>query len=169
MAQSILSFRFQRRPWFSWLGDVLLAAIVSGPLAAPFLVMSGVPLLMWIGELIYGMGRIVCPQPQLGMPMATGHLMSVCVRCYGTVLGLFAMRIWFVRDHGRSVYWLDQYGLLGFGLTFTLCMAYPIELALQGFDWWPISNPRMFIFGAIAGLGLGAYIMPLFHGYLREK
>ncbi len=168
-AVSPLKDRFRGRPWVSWLGDVLLAAIVSGPLAAPFLAVSGIPLLVWISDLIYWMGQVVCPQPALGLPMMPGHLMSVCVRCYGTVLGLLAMRIWFARDRGRSAYWLDQYGLFGFGLTFILCMAYPIELALQGFAWWPVSTVRMTLFGAIAGLGLGAYLMPLFHGYLREK
>jgi hypothetical protein len=81
---------------------------------------------------------------------------------------LLLVRLWAPRDRGPAVYWLAQYGLVGFGITFALCMAYPAELALQGFDWWPMSHLRMTGFGAIAGIGLGAYIMPLFHAHLRE-
>lgn len=152
-----------RRPWSSWLADLVLAALVSGPIAAPFLAASGLPLLPQIADIIYAMGVRVCPQPELGVPMV-GHLMAVCMRCYGTVMGLVMMRVIYGRDRGQAAFWLERYGLVGFGIAFMLCMFYPIELALQGFDWWPVDNLRMTLFGWLAGIGLGAYIMPLFHG-----
>jgi hypothetical protein len=167
--QSRLASVLPYRPWSSWIADVVLAALVSGPIAAPFLAASGLPILTQISQIIYGMGLQVCPQPELGVPLTAGQIMAVCMRCYGTVLGLVAMRILYSRDRGQSSYWLGHYGLIGFGITFVLCMAYPVELALQGFDWWPVSNGRMTAFGWIAGVGLGAYVMPLFHGYLREE
>ncbi|MBE7380780.1 MAG: DUF2085 domain-containing protein [Leptolyngbya sp. SIO1E4] len=157
-----------RRPWHSWFADLVLAALVSGPIAAPFLAASGLPGLTQISQIIYWMGMHVCPQPELGLPLTLTHLMAVCMRCYGTVLGLVLMRIVFRRDRGQAFFWLERYGLVGFGITFALCMAYPVELALQGFDWWPISHVRMAFFGCLAGLGLGAYIMPLFHSPARE-
>lgn len=156
------------RSWSSWLADVVLLGLVSGPLAAPFLAASGLPILTQISEIIYWMGQQVCPQPELGVPLASNHLMSVCMRCYGTVFGLVVMRVVYGRDRGKSAYWLDQYGLIGFGLAFALCMAYPAELALQGFSWWPISNLRMMFFGGIAGIAFGAYVMPLFHSYPKK-
>ncbi|MEO1094926.1 MAG: DUF2085 domain-containing protein [Cyanobacteria bacterium J06638_28] len=168
MQRSVI-FSLRRRPWSSWLADVVLMALASGPLAAPFLAASGLPVLTQISQIIYWMGFHVCPQPELGLPLMTTHIMAVCMRCYGTVLGLIAMRILYGRDRGRSPYWLERYGLFGFGVTFVLCMAYPVELALQGFDWWPVANLRMTLFGWLAGIGLGAYIMPLFHGYLLEE
>lgn len=166
--QSSASVAPKRRSWLSWLADLVLAALVSGPFAAPFLAASGLPILTQISDIIYWMGQQVCPQPDLGVSLAAGHIMAVCMRCYGTVFGLVAMRFLYARDRGRSPYWLDQYGLFGFGLTFALCMFYPAELALQGFDWWPISNFRMTLFGWIAGIGLGAHIMPIFYRRRRE-
>ena len=157
-----------RRSWSSWFADLVLAALVSGPIMAPVLAASGLPVLTQISDIIYTMGQWVCPQPDLGVSLAAGHIMAVCMRCYGTVLGLLMMRIVYAKDQGRSRYWLGHYGLVGFGIAFALCMAYPIELALQGLEGWPVSNLRMIFFGWIAGIGLGAYIMPLFHGRWRE-
>jgi uncharacterized membrane protein len=154
---------FSHRSWQSWLGDLVLLALVTGPPAAPFLAASGLPGLTQIAAIIYTMGFNVCPQPELGLPLAAPHIMAVCMRCYGTVMGLVMMRLLYRRDQGQSAYWLDQYGLMGFGITFALCMIYPAELALQGFDWWPIDNVRMTLFGWLAGIGLGAYLMPLLH------
>lgn len=166
--QPTLSAPVSRRPLSSWFADLVLAALVSGPVAAPFLEASGLFGLTQISQIIYFMGVHVCPQPELGLPLAATHIMAVCMRCYGTALGLVVMRIWYSRDRGRAPFWLERYGLFGFGLTFALCMAYPVELALQGFDWWPVSNVRMTLFGWMAGLGLGAYIMPLFHRPVRS-
>lgn len=155
--------RFEARPWRSWLGDGVLIALLSGPIAAPFLRASGWPPLELIANIIYAMGMRVCPQPELGLALSPPHIMAVCMRCYGTLLGLVAMRLLYRRDRGQSAYWLEQYGLWGFGIAFALCMVYPAELALQGFDWWPVDQWRMTLFGWFSGLGLGAYLMPILH------
>lgn len=166
--QGSVSVRPPQRTWVSWLADLVLVAMVSGPFAAPFLAASGLPILGQISDIIYFMGQQVCPQPDLGVGLAGGHIAAVCMRCYGTIFGLIGMRLLYARDRGQAAYWLDRYGLVGFGLTFALCMAYPAELALQGFEWWPLDNLRMTLFGAVAGIGLGAFIMPLLHGYAVE-
>ncbi|MEM6716750.1 MAG: DUF2085 domain-containing protein [Cyanobacteria bacterium P01_D01_bin.6] len=168
MMQGSVSVRPPQRTWLSWLADLVLIAIVSGPFAAPFLAASGLPVLVTISDIIYFMGQQVCPQPDMGVALAGDHIAAVCMRCYGTIFGLIGMRLLYGRDRGAAGYWLYRYGLVGFGLTFAFCMAYPAELALQGFDWWPMDNLRMTVFGAIAGVGLGAFIMPLLHGYALE-
>ena len=116
----------------------------------------------WVADTV--LGTVVCPQPEMGLPLAGTYQMSVCMRCYGTVAGLVLMRWLFHRDQGRSRYWLEQYGLWGFALTFVICMAYPLELALQKTAWWGLNQGVMTLFGLIAGVGLGAYIMTVFHG-----
>lgn len=166
--QSSVAGQSPQRTRLSWFADVVLVAMVSGPFAAPFLAASGWPLLVQISDLIYWMGQQVCPQPDMGVALVGDRLAAVCMRCYGTIFGLIAMRFLYQRDRGQSPYWLHRYGLVGFGVTFALCMAYPAELALQGFDWWPMAQGRMTAFGAIAGLGLGAYMMPLLHSYRIE-
>jgi uncharacterized membrane protein len=113
--------------------------------------------------MIYTMGQTVCPQPEMGVTLIGSYKMAVCMRCYGTVAGLVFMRRLYHRDQGRSTYWLEQYGLWGFALTFVICMAYPLELALQKTSWWAMNNWVMAGFGLIAGLGLGAYIMTVFY------
>jgi hypothetical protein len=160
------------RPPFSWpslLADGVLLGLMSGPLAAPFLAASGLPGLPLIADIIYAMGQRVCPQPELGLALAEPYQMAVCMRCYGTVLGLVLMRWLYYRDQGRSAYWLEQYGLKGFVITFVLCLLYPLELALQGFPSWGMHHWLMALFGLGAGLGLGAYLMPLLHSSPKTR
>lgn len=166
--QGSVSVPDPQRTRLSWLADLVLVAMVSGPFAAPFLAASGLPILTEISDIIYWMGQQVCPQPEMGVALAGEHIAAVCMRCYGTIFGLIAMRLLYGRDRGQAPYWLHRYGLVGFGVTFALCMAYPAELALQGFAWWPVEPVRMTLFGAIAGIGLGAYLMPLLHSYRIE-
>lgn len=155
-----------KRPfsWLSLLGDIGLAALASGPIAAPFLVASGLPILPQIAAIIYAMGEQVCPQPDMGLTLIDGYQMAVCMRCYGTVAGLVIMRWLYHRDQGQSAYWLEQYGRMGFIATFIICLIYPLELALQGFPWWGMHHWVMTLFGLMAGLGLGSYLMPVLHG-----
>lgn len=141
------------------LADIVLLGLVTGPLAAPFLRAAGVFPLTTIADIIYAMGQVVCPQPDMGLTLIGANQMAVCMRCYGTVAGLMGMRWLYSRDRGHSRYWLEQYGLWGFALTFIICMAYPLELALQKNAWWGMNPWVMTGFGFIAGLGLGAYIM----------
>lgn len=146
------------------LADVVLLGLVSGPLAAPFLRASGIFPLTTIADIIYTMGQAVCPQPEMGLALVGTHQMAVCMRCYGTVAGLVMMRWLYHRDRGRSRYWLEAYGLWGFALTFVICLAYPLELALQKYSWWGMNHGVMTGFGLIAGLGLGAYLMTSLYG-----
>ena len=153
--------RFSPLP--SLLADGVLLGLVSGPVAAPFLAASGLFPLTLIADIIYTMGQAVCPQPELGIPLMGSYAMAVCMRCYGTVAGLVAMRWLYSRTAGKGAFWLEQYGLFGFAACFVVCMAYPLELALQKYPWWEMSQLTMTSFGFIAGVGLGAYIMPMLH------
>lgn len=155
-------------PWRSLLADAVLVGLVSGPLAAPFLAASGLPILTTIADIIYAMGERVCPQPDMGLVLADPYRMAVCMRCYGTVMGLVLMRWVFHRDQGKASFWLEQYGIFGFAAAFVICLAYPLELALQGFEGWGMHHSVMTLFGLIAGIGLGAYIMPVFHSPAKD-
>ncbi|HEY9825788.1 MAG TPA: DUF2085 domain-containing protein [Stenomitos sp.] len=158
-----------QRPRKSLIADIVLAALVGGPLAAPFLAAAPLPLLPIIADIIYFMGDHVCPQPDMGLMLAPPYLMAVCMRCYGTLMGLVAMR-WLVgRTRGKGAYWLHQYGVVGFLATVVLCLAYPFEYAAQGWGWWAYDNGVVTLFGLISGLGLGAYIMPLLYTTASDR
>lgn len=153
----------QQRPRKSAIADLILIFLVGGPLAAPFLASTSLPLLPLIANIIYFMGDRVCPQPDMGLALSPPHIMAVCMRCYGTLLGLVAMRWLISRGSGREAYWLNQYGFTGFFVTVLLCLAYPAELWAQYWGWWGYHNAVVAGFGWIAGLGLGSYIMPLLY------
>ncbi len=163
MANALTSQRLFSRHLTSLLADLVLLGLVSGPLAAPFLRASGIFPLTTIADIIYAMGEAVCPQPEMGLPLAGPNQMAVCMRCYGTVAGLVLMRWLYHQNQGRSRYWLEQYGLWGFALTFVICLAYPLELALQKTSWWGMNHSVMTLFGFVAGVGLGAFVMTIFH------
>jgi uncharacterized membrane protein len=155
--------RSRRSIW----ADIVLVALVGGPLAAPFLASTSLPLLApllhLIADIIYTMGNYVCPQPEMGLMLSTPHMMAVCMRCYGTLMGLVAMR-WLVdRTQGKGAYWLNQYGIAGGLIAIAFCLAYPAELWAQYLGWWDYNNVAVTLFGLVSGLGLGAYIMPLLH------
>ena len=169
MADTFVPQFLRSRSMLSIVADVVLIGLVSGPLAAPFLRASGLYPLTLIADIIYTMGEVVCPQPEMGLTLIDSHKMAVCMRCYGTLAGVVMMRWLYSRDQGKSAYWLEQYGLWGFAATFIICLAYPFELALQGASWWGIHHWLMTLFGLIAGLGLGAYIMPLLYQSEGQK
>ncbi|AXY67872.1 DUF2085 domain-containing protein [Thermosynechococcus sichuanensis E542] len=144
--------------------DVILGALILGPLFAPFLAASHFLFLPQIAHIIYTMGHHVCPQPEMGLMLAPPWKMAVCMRCYGTLLGVLLTRWWIQRSTtGREWYWLPQYGLGGFLVAVLLMLFYPLEWALQHYGVWGYSNWIVFPFGAIAGLGLGLLIMPLLY------
>lgn len=144
--------------------DVILAALILGPLFAPFLAASHFLFLPQIAHIIYTMGNHVCPQPEMGLMLAPPWKMAVCMRCYGTLLGVLLTRWWIQRSTtAREWYWLPQYGLAGFLVAVLLMLFYPLEWALQHYGVWGYSNWVVFPFGAIAGLGLGLLIMPLLY------
>ncbi|MEO0932555.1 MAG: DUF2085 domain-containing protein [Cyanobacteria bacterium J06641_2] len=147
----------------SFIADFLLTGMVIGPIAAPFLAASRLPILPEIAKIIYFMGHHVCPQPNMGVELASPFIMAVCMRCYGTVMGLFATRLLYIIDKGKSFYWLHQYGWSGAALATVLMMAYPLEMAAQIFGWWSFHNWVVTPFGLITGLAWGLFAMPILH------
>ncbi len=158
----------QQKQWRSVLADVVLAAMVLGPPAAPFLAASGLPLLPLIAQIIYMMGLHVCPQPDMSVMLAPPWLMAVCMRCYGTVLALLATRLLYMLDGGKGRYWLGHYGWRGLLLSVVMMLFYPAELLAQNWGLWGYSNAVVFPFGWVAGLGLGLLIMPWLHSSSRQ-
>lgn len=150
----------------SFIADFLLTGMVIGPIAAPFLAASGFPILPQIANIIYFMGHYVCPQPHMGIELATPFIMAVCMRCYGTVMGLFATRILYIVNNGKAFYWLHQYGWNGAAIATVLMMAYPLEMAAQILNWWSFDNYIVTLFGLITGLAWGLFTMPILHGEL---
>lgn len=160
---SSLSALLKRQHWKGLLADIGLVVLVSAPLAAPFLAATASPLLQQAADLIYAVGQRMSPQPELGLPLAPPYLMAVCMRSYGTIIGLGIMRLLHGKTQGQGRYWLDQYGIWGFVIAFILFLSYPFELAMQGFDSWGVNPWKMTLFGLIAGIGIGAYLMPIFY------
>ncbi|PMB38039.1 DUF2085 domain-containing protein [Fischerella thermalis CCMEE 5330] len=161
--QGVVFGRSFRINWVSFIADFLLLGMVVGPLAAPFLAASGLLILPGIAEIIYFMGRHVCPQPEMGMMLASPFLMAVCMRCYGTVTGLLLTRLLLGMTGGQGFYWLYQYGWSGAALASVLMMAYPLELAAEVLGWWSFNNYVVTLFGLVTGLAWGLFTMPLLH------
>ncbi len=152
----------------SFVVDFLLSGMVVGPLVAPFLAgvqLPGVPI---VAQIIYFMGQHVCPQPEMGVELSPPYIMAVCMRCYGTVTGLFLTRMLYALTKGRGAYWLHQYGWWGVAIASVLMAAYPIELAAQTFGLWAYDNTVVSIFGLITGLAWGLHAMPILHGSLSK-
>ena len=153
----------------SFIGDFLLTGMVIGPIVAPFLAASGLPILPKIANIIYFMGHYVCPQPHMGVELATPFIMAVCMRCYGTVMGLFATRLLYIVNNGKAFYWLNQYGWNGAAIATVLMMAYPLEMAAEILGWWSFDNYIVTLFGLITGLAWGLFTMPILHNNLNAS
>ncbi|MBI1241248.1 MAG: DUF2085 domain-containing protein [Nostoc sp. RI_552] len=149
--------------WVGWFADFLLMGMVFGPPMAPFLAASDVTLLGKVADIIYFMGNYVCPQPNMGLNLVTPFIMAVCMRCYGTVMGLLITRLLYGLSSGKGFYWLSQYGWNGAAVASVFMMAYPLELAAQVFDLWIFNNYVVTLFGLITGLGWGLFTMPILH------
>ena len=146
--------------WRALLADALLAALLLGPLAAPFLQAWAQPASS-ISGIIYTMGSFVCPQPAQAVPLYDNNLMAVCMRCYGTVLGLLLTRLAYAADTGASRFWLPQYGLRGLPIFAALIFAYAIELTGQVAEWWKFDSWTVTLAGLITGIGLGLMFHPI--------
>jgi uncharacterized membrane protein len=155
--------------WVGLTADFLLVGMVIGPPLAPFLAASRAFLLPGIADIIYFLGNHVCPQPDMGLGLAETFTMAVCMRCYGTVMGLFITRLLYGVTGGKGFYWLSQYGWSGAALASVLMMAYPLELAAQIFGVWSFNNYLVTPFGLITGLAWGLFTMPIFHGWQQIK
>lgn len=150
--------------WRGLAADAVLAAMLFGPLAAPFLQAWGLFVPRTVSGIIYTMGSFVCPQPERGVPLADGYIMAVCMRCYGTVLGLLLTRLWYAYDAGASRAWLPRYGLRGLPIFALLIFAYAAEFAGQVFGLWRFDNTLVTLAGLITGAGLGL----MFHPFLQS-
>ncbi|WP_088241906.1 DUF2085 domain-containing protein [Calothrix rhizosoleniae] len=150
--------------WSSFIADFLLTGMVIGPVVAPFLAASGLPILPIIADIIYFMGIHVCPQPTMGVELAPPFIMAVCMRCYGTVTGLLITRLLYAVTSGKGFYWLSQYNWSGVAIASVLMMAYPLELAAQVFGIWSFHNYLVIPFGLVTGLAWGLFTMPILHG-----
>lgn len=168
MQLTISNKQLQINP-ISFIADFLLTGMVIGPIAAPFLAASGLPILPQIAKIIYFMGNHVCPQPQMAIELASPFIMAVCMRCYGTVMGLFLTRLLYLTDNGKSSYWLHQYGWNGSAIATILMMAYPLEMAAQIIGWWSFDNFVVVPFGLITGLAWGLFTVPILHGDLKKS
>ncbi|MBW4634910.1 MAG: DUF2085 domain-containing protein [Iphinoe sp. HA4291-MV1] len=157
---------FQIR-WVSAVADFMLAGMVVGPLAAPFLAASGLPILPLIANIIYFMGVHVCPQPDMAIALSSPYIMAVCMRCYGTVTGLLITRLLYGATGGKGFYWLSQYAWSGAALASVLMMAYPLELAAEVLGWWSFHNYVVTPFGLMTGLAWGLFTMPILHEWGR--
>jgi hypothetical protein len=155
--------RFQQNR-VSFIADFLLSGMVVGPIVAPFLANSNLLGMGLVAQIIYFMGAHVCPQPEMGVELSPPWMMAVCMRCYGTVAGLFMMRLFYILNPGKSKIWLHQYGWWGVAIASVLMAAYPIELGLQTIGLWPYENGIVTVFGLITGLAWGLHGMPVLHG-----
>jgi hypothetical protein len=124
------------------IADVVLAGLLLGPLAAAFLHTWGLPAPRTVSGIIYTMGAFVCPQPAQGVALYDGQIMAVCMRCYGTVLGLLLTRLLYAADGGAGSLWLARYGRLALPIFAALIFSYAAEFAGQVLarDWGSCST-----------------------------
>ena len=147
--------------WRGRMADAALVAFVLGPLAAPLLYGWGSSIPRTVSGIIYTMGTFVCPQPTHGLALYDGEIMGVCMRCYGTVLGLLAARLLYAADGGVGRVWLRWRGLRALPLFAALIFAYAAEYAGQVAGLWRFDNLVVTIAGLITGAGLGLMFHPL--------
>ena len=141
--------------------DIVLSALLLGPLAAPFLAAWGLLAPRAVSGIIYTIGTFVCPQPARGVPLYDGQMMAVCMRCYGTVVGLLLTRLLYAADGGATHIWLPRYGRRTLPLFAALIFAYAAELAGQVAGLWHFDNLAVTAAGLITGVGLGLTFHPL--------
>ncbi|MCU0525057.1 MAG: DUF2085 domain-containing protein [Elainella sp. Prado103] len=145
------------------IADVLLGALLIGPVMAPFLAAIGWFPMGFIAQIIYWMGDHVCPQPEMGLMLMPPHLMSVCMRCYGVLLAVLFTRLLYQFDRGAGFYWLHQYRFIGATIASILTFAYPIEMIIELLGGWSYNNYIVTFFGALTGLGMGLFLVPVLY------
>ena len=147
--------------WRSLIADMVLAGLLLGPLAAPFLQAWGLLVPRTISGVIYTMGMFVCPQPAQGLALYDEQIMAVCMRCYGTVLGLLLTRLVYAADAGTGRGWLPRYGPRALPIFAALIFTYVAEFVGQVAGWWGFNNLVVTAAGLITGAGLGLMFHPL--------
>ncbi|VEP13129.1 conserved membrane hypothetical protein [Hyella patelloides LEGE 07179] len=154
--------------WQGLLADIILTALLSGPIAAPFLAKSGLFPLNFIASIIYFMGGVVCPQPEMSLMIASPNLMAVCMRCYGLLLALLTTRLLYAQNRGQGWYWLSQYRFTGATIASVLICAYLGEMLAQIFQLWSYNNWIVTSFGYVTGLGIGLFFAPVLYRESRH-
>lgn len=147
--------------WRGLIADLALAALLIGPAAAPLLAASGLLVPRAVSGLIYAMGSFVCPQPARAVPLYDARIMAVCMRCYGTLLGILATRLLYAHDRGSGRLWLPRHGMAALPIFAALIFSYAAEYAGQVAGLWPFDNLATTIAGLIAGAGLGLMFHPM--------
>jgi uncharacterized membrane protein len=150
--------------WRGLLADIVLAGLLLGPLAAPLLRVWGLFVPRTVAGIIYTMGMFVCPQPAQGLALYDDQIMAVCMRCYGTVLGLLITRLLYAADTGAGRGWLPHYGLRGLPIFAVLIFMYAAEFFGQVVGWWGFNNLLVTAAGLITGVGLGLMFHPILQG-----
>jgi uncharacterized membrane protein len=151
--------------WRGLAADIVLVGLLLGPLAAPFLHASGLLAPRAVSGIIYTMGAFVCPQPAQSAVLYDGQPLAVCMRCYGTLLGLLLTRMLYTADRGAGRFWLPGYGLRALPIFAALIFAYPAEFAGQIAGLWHFDNLIVTIAGLLTGAGLGL----MFHPALQAR
>jgi uncharacterized membrane protein len=150
--------------WRGLTADIVLAALLLGPLTAPLLRSWGLLVPRTVSGIIYTMGMFVCPQPARGLGLYDGQIMAICMRCYGTVLGLLLTRLLYAADGGTGRFWLPRYGRRVLPLFAILIFSYAAELAGQVMGRWGFNNLMVTAAGLITGAGLGLMFHPMLQG-----
>ncbi len=150
--------------WRGMIADVVLAGLLLGPLAAPFLQAGGLLVPRTVSGTIYTMGIFVCPQPAQGPALYDGQIMAICMRCYGTVLGLLLTRLLYAADAGAGRGWLRRYGPRALPIFAALIFTYAAEFAGQAAGLWGFNNLVVTAAGLITGAGLGSMFHPILQG-----
>ncbi|MDQ2999051.1 MAG: DUF2085 domain-containing protein, partial [Chloroflexota bacterium] len=91
-------------------------------------------------------------------------MMAVCMRCYGTVLGLLLTRLLYAADAGAGRGWLPRYGLRALPIFAALIFTYAAEFAGQVAGLWGFNNLLVTAAGLITGAGLGLMFHPILQG-----
>jgi len=150
--------------WRGQIADAVLAGLLIGPLAAPFLQAWGIFAPRTVSEIIYTMGMFVCPQPAYGVALYDSQIMAVCMRCYGSVLGVLLTRLLHAADGGASRFWLPRYGTWGPPIFAVMIFTYAAEFAGQIAGWWDFNHLVVTVAGLITGAGLGLMFHPVLQG-----
>ena len=166
MLRSLTQNSFSNKKPLNWRGlsaDIILIALLSGPIAAPFLAKLGIFPFNIIANIIYFMGGVVCPQPEMSLMVSDPHLMAVCMRCYGLLLALLTTRLLYLKNRGNAWYWLSQYRIRGAAIASSLICAYLGEMLAQIFQFWEYNNFIVTVFGYVTGLGIGLFLAPVLY------
>ena len=166
MSRSLTQNSLSNKKTANWRGlsaDIILIALLSGPIAAPFFAKLGIFPFNIIAHIIYFMGGVVCPQPEMSLMVTSPHLMAVCMRCYGLLLALLTTRLLYLKNRGNAWYWLSQYRFQGAAFASVLICAYLGEMLAQIFHLWEFNNLIVTVFGYITGLGIGLFLAPVLY------